>query len=730
MPGWNPSRLTEWRPQGAALKFAVRAAIFMPLSFALATVLVDGEHGPVFAGFGSFALLVLVEFTGRPRSRLAAYLALAAVGAAFITIATLCSQSVVAATALAGLLTFAITYSGVINGYLAAARTAAILLVVLPVMVPADAAAIPERLLGWGIACLVCIPAILLLWKTPWAAQLAKGCARTCRSMAELLRNPDSDELRDRATADLKAVRTRYLATPHRPTGPTGRPAAIAALIDELGWMLGTFWQPGPSLLGAPGSGAERVREAGARVLEDSSDALLGHGGLVATTELDERRTMLVPEFTRKLAGDREAKASLKDDLTRTFRLRMLGFSVAEVAAFSNVAVGSRQGRGVLGVAWMRIFKHGRRSVSAAENLLVEHADLRSAWLRTSLRAAAGIALAVFVADLANAQNAFWVVLGTLSVLKSNASGTRGSVFSSLVGTAVGIMIGAVAVVLIGEREAVLWVALPVAVLFAAYAGRAISFGASQAGFSMLVMILFNLIDPVGAEIGLVRAQDVALGCLVSLAVGLLLWPHGARELIKRTLADAYETSIDLVASRTRQAIEGETIEHDSPDRLAATAATDRLEMALRQHLEETTAGEVESGSLVALAASASRLRRAGHSLRTMSLLPWYAPVPKELIDGLLDMDESVRRWYSDLGRSLDRGGEVPPPEPLEAPFAGRLLELIAESDDPDSMHGALTAAWLTQALEYLSLLESRVAELADGLFAVTEAELRDGQVG
>ena len=55
---------------------------------------------------------------------------------------------------------------------------------------------------------------------------------------------------------------------------------------------------------------------------------------------------------------------------------------------------------------------------------------------------------------------------------------------------------------------------------------------------------------------------------------------------------------------------------------------------------------------------------------------------------------------------------------------------MIAESDGGDSLHRALTAAWLTQALEYLSLLESRVAELADELFAVTAAEQRDHQVG
>jgi hypothetical protein len=40
-------------------------------------------------------------------------------------------------------------------------------------------------------------------------------------------------------------------------------------------------------------------------------------------------------------------------------------------------------------------------------------------------------------------QHGFWVVLGTLSVLRSNALGTGRSILSALAGTAVGILAGA-----------------------------------------------------------------------------------------------------------------------------------------------------------------------------------------------------------------------------------------------------------------------------------------------
>jgi hypothetical protein len=56
----------------AALRSAARAAIVMPAVFALADKVIGQPQTSVFAAFGSFAFLVLVEFTGAPRTRLVA----------------------------------------------------------------------------------------------------------------------------------------------------------------------------------------------------------------------------------------------------------------------------------------------------------------------------------------------------------------------------------------------------------------------------------------------------------------------------------------------------------------------------------------------------------------------------------------------------------------------------------------------------------------------------------
>src|SRR5258706_2985079 len=88
-----------------ALKSAARAAVVMPLVFAFAYTVIGRPQTSIFAAFGCFATLVLVEFGGRPRERLLSHVGLAVVGVVFITLRTLCSRTPwLAAGATAGVL--------------------------------------------------------------------------------------------------------------------------------------------------------------------------------------------------------------------------------------------------------------------------------------------------------------------------------------------------------------------------------------------------------------------------------------------------------------------------------------------------------------------------------------------------------------------------------------------------------------------------------------------------
>ena len=138
---------------------------------------------------------------------------------------------------------FAILFSGVINGYFAAAGTAAMLTFILPVTIRAPLSAIPARLEGWGLAVGAGICAVMLLWPARSRDRLRAAAARACLALADLV---ESELARDRsligerasiADAAVAELRRGFVATPYRPSGTTGRTAALASLVDELDWL-------------------------------------------------------------------------------------------------------------------------------------------------------------------------------------------------------------------------------------------------------------------------------------------------------------------------------------------------------------------------------------------------------------------------------------------------------------------------------------------------------------
>jgi uncharacterized membrane protein YccC len=180
-------------------------------------------------------------------------------------------------------------------------------------------------------------------------------------------------------------------------------------------------------------------------------------------------------------------------------------------------------------------------------------------------------------------------------------------------------------VTVIGTHQAVLWVVLPFAILLAAYAPRAISFAAGQAGFTVVLFILFNLIQPVGWRVGLIRVEDVAIGFAISLGVGLLFWPRGAQALLRDDLATAYARGSDYVVATARQLIDGADPAAAARAARAADAAVHRLDDAFRQYLAERSATAVNVETVAAFVGGAARVRRAAQSLASLGSM-WTRP--------------------------------------------------------------------------------------------------------
>jgi uncharacterized membrane protein YccC len=698
-------------PEHASLKSAARTGIFMPAIFAFADNVIGKPQATIFSAFGSFSILVLADFEGSPRRRLLAYVTLAGAGFPLIALGTVCSRSAVASACTMALVGFAILFSGLINRYFAAGAFAALLCFILSVNLPAPTSAIPARFAGWGLASVVAIAATMLVWPPRPRPELRPAAARAFAALADLLQSElDGDASvadrvaeADRAVAEL---RRRFVATPYRPTGTTSSAEALAFLVDELDWLRVIVVRRAGTVRDiCPGENYETVAAAIA-VLRDGAARLQG-----SAVRLDLERVLAAREAgirallrnIRRLPTGRD-DAMLASALEPSFRAHQLSYAAWELGANALLATGASPS----GIeADRRSIPAGPRGVA---RLLAEQARARAVWFQNSVRGAAGLAIAVYVAQRASLQHAFWVVLGTLSVLRSNALGTGATILQAVVGTAIGIVAGGALIVAIGTDRELLWALLPLAVFLAAYAPRAISFTAGQAGFTIALLVLFNIIQPVGWTVGLVRVEDVAIGFAISLGVGVLFWPRGARAALRDSVAEAYATSADYLATA---AVSKDTAAAQS----TAGAATRRLDDTYRQFLAERGHERVDLGSVSTLVTGATRVRLAAYSLVMMAgeTGSW------EPSAALARASTSIHAWYLGLAEAIRRF--EPAPRPVSADAGGteealRRLGDAVRADDMTAIRAGLGAALASEEIDDLREFEAPLARALEQLSA------------
>jgi uncharacterized membrane protein YccC len=694
-----------------ALKSAARAAIVMPSVFAFASTVIARPQTSIFAAFGCFATLVLVEFGGRARERLIAHVGLAAVGALFVTVGTLCSRTPWLAAIAMALVGFVVLFSGAFSGYLAAGTAAASLLFILPVSIAAPNSAIGDRLLGWMLATTVSTAATLLLWPPRQRAGLRRAAATAVRAVAELAAAPSSADATARAEAAGQAVKALggvSLGSQHRPAGPTTSTAALAALPGELDWLR-SFLVPTaelPYLVLASQEDADVVASA-VEVLGACASRLDGGDDEPDLSALEQARTAAARALMRRLPelpSTSEAQDPLRE-FEPSFRVRIIGGAALQLAEYAMRATS---------------FDSGSVSLADTRQLVRRHASPRSTWFQNSARGAVALALAVYIAQRSGLQHGFWVVLGTLSVLRSNALGTGRSIAAALAGTAVGLVVGALLVLAIGTHHPVLWVVLPCAVLLAAYAPRAISFSAGQAAFTVVLFVLFNLIQPVGWRVGIVRVEDVAIGFAISLGIGLLFWPRGAATLLRRDFAAAFVAGADDIVA-AMHALIGRTDHSERARDEQAEAALHRLDDTFRQYLGERAASAVSVEDIAALVSSASRVRRTAESLAALSEMMGGAAALASCEMNLEGELNAMQAWYVSLGRALTESRTVQPAHLPDLDGRRRLLDCIgnaARSRDKPTVHAALLLLWAAEHLESQRRLETYIATHANAQWA------------
>jgi uncharacterized membrane protein YccC len=627
-PGSQRSRPAWWPAWSVpAAQRTLRAVLVVPALFALTYEGFGNLQMALFAAFGGFASLIFASFGGSKRDKIIAHLGLAVIGSIGLIIGT----AVNGITWLAVLVTipvaFGIFFAGVAGPNAASGVTAALLPFVLSVATPGTVSMIGDRLAGWWLASVLSTVVVLLLSPPSPGDRLRAAAAGSARTLAAHLEASVSGTATE---ADIQACQaakhqlmSTFADTPYRPVGLATADQGMASVVQLLEWCtaliadatdghpnLDQAAQPDRDLLGLAavvlGQTGDLLADPESRTLPD-------------TAELERQREASAA-YHRSAAPDGDYD-SVEVIARHAFHAQAIALAVRAVVADALIAtrradpetIAARR-RGWYGAQPEGTMAERRvAAISGAMGVLVRHASFRSIWFLNSLRGSLALAAAVLVADLSGVQHGFWVVLGTLSVLRTNASSTESTALRALGGTVVGFMAGALLLLGIGTSTPALWAAFPIALAVAAYAPGTLPFAFGQAAFTVVVVVLFNLLVPAGWRVGLLRIEDVAIGCLVSLVVGLLFWPRGAGSVVGDDLADAFRRGAAYLTQAVDWALGTRA---DPPDAgAAAVTAGIRLDEALRGFLAEQGTKRVSKEDLWMLVMASMRLRLTAYSL-------------------------------------------------------------------------------------------------------------------
>ena len=259
---------------------------------------------------------------------------------------------------------------------------------------------------------------------------------------------------------------------------------------------------------------------------------------------------------------------------------------------------------------------------------------------------------------------------------------------------------GVVVIELVGVDHVVMWILLPVVAFGSAFVPEVASFIAGQAAFTMMVLIIFNLIAPTGWSVGLIRVEDVIVGALVGVVVSVLLWPRGARTRVSKTIDESFAVGAKFLTAAVLRVTRGASEEANdqvialSHDALEASRTVDD---AVRQYLSESSGSTDVRAPVVRSANRAIRLRAAAE------LIADVVPPPH----GVYARTRTVLETHTDaVCRQVT--GEIAGPAlaPISDDF---VIALRAEAADDDlAVAAALPLVTVAAHLGELELLYPR----------------------
>jgi uncharacterized membrane protein YccC len=563
-------------PNQRALRKAGRTAVVMSVGFLFGIHIVHNAQFAVIATFTGAALLGIADFGGSRRQRVRVTAITAVIGALLLAIGTAVSTNTAAATATMFVVTLVVGFTAVFSGYFAAGSSAVIVFYVVATGVQGPMSVIPSREAGLALGGVLSVLAAGWLWPSRSTTE-CRGCLGSVyRQLAEQIGDltsdrrpsgsaPSAERARHLAESILDAERSIArsawrpdgLASPHKARmymlQGARRMASLIAAFDTIDGPTTDQWVERSS----------RLTTALARELELCAVGLESDGRELPDPEPVEAAKrefgLAADRHFADLAADGRPVDELGDFAAWLFVLQQLSWGVVLASVHCRVIYGASLAASPVSERsplvqvltdgpWMaKWIRRARRNLT-----------FRSVHLQNSLRLATGLALARLAVGEFDLQHGFWVGFATLVVLKTSASGTRSTVVQAVVGTTIGFGVSTVLITSFGVDALVYSILLPVVVFAAFYLPSTISFVAGQTFFTLVIVVLFNLLKPSGWSVGLVRLEDVLIGAIIGLVIGVAIWPRGASAELARVSGRLIEAGGTYATATIGHLVEGD----------------------------------------------------------------------------------------------------------------------------------------------------------------------------
>lgn len=665
-------------PSLAAVRRAGRVTVASCVAFYTCRYLIDDPITALYALFAAVALGGLSEVTGRPAERTRIYAGSLVVAGVLVALGTLLAVSTW--TAVLGMLAvgFLVAYAGVGGPRVAGVVNGLQLFYVLPCFPPYAPDTLDQRLLGVGLGITLLAVADRVLWPAPAPADPAVRVADAAARVAayarvlgrELRDSGDRGSAARRAAADAAdSLRLSTVPIAERPLGPGVRDRCLiraAAAIRVVSGRLGALADARPF------SGGQHTQAATAQLVDavggaltESRAALLGTGPPPSTDRLEAA-----------LAAHRERRRDQLQDGAEPSALRAGVSAVAVAEAARSLvltvrgAVAAPAPADVPAELWFLTASTGRLWWQR----LCTHLTPRSVYLQNAVRLALGLAVARTVAGVLDLTHGFWVLLATLSLMRTSAVAGRSVLVRAVAGTAVGALVTGAVLFLVGEDVVVYAWALPALMVVGLAAGPLFGVAAGQAGFTVVVALLFAQVGPTNWRLAEVRLEDVLVGGLVGILIGAAVWPRGGSGELTRAAGESLRAGAAEVVAVVDQLTGAGPAHPTSLGRLSAL-----LDQTYAQYRSEPT----RPGPRVDWLAVLGVVHRIDNYSRTLrSRYPAVAPPPwPRLAAQLRTTAADVAAGYREAAAAVGVG-RVPTARPAVRVDPVPRDELAAAPDD------------------------------------------------